>query len=322
MHMLARFLLALAIAGSAGVAGADWGRHVAGFIAASPSSWQFCRFAATTRRPACVLNLRMARGARRGGRGGARGGGAVGPGGRGAPSDDDEFDAERSGKGSRRGKASLNQLLTKKNTGMQASGAPVGNKLQDFDPKKMERGTVRFLGSFDSDAPKLGLPEVAFVGRSNVGKSSLLNCLTNSKIAVTSKTPGRTQRVNIFAWKESKKAGRVVGMVDLPGFGFAKVSRGAKAQISDQLGKYIAEREALKLVVVLVDLRVEPQKADLDAMELLFTLDVPFIVVGTKAGMHMFCLLPWKPCHARKDRIRHSAYLALSTAAIRAHVFV
>jgi GTP-binding protein len=183
------------------------------------------------------------------------------------------------------GKGDLNSLLKAASGSktLQKDGGAVGVKMQDFDPKKMARGSVRFLGSFDEDPPKIGLPEVAFVGRSNVGKSSLLNCLTNSKIAVTSKTPGRTQRVNIFAWKESKKAGRVVGMVDLPGFGFAKINKGVKDRISDQLGRYLADRDALKLVVVLVDLRLGMQKADLDAMELLYSLDIPFIVAGTKA---------------------------------------
>mmetsp|Transcript_19664 Transcript_19664/g.16237 ORF Transcript_19664/g.16237 Transcript_19664/m.16237 type:complete len:155 (-) Transcript_19664:164-628(-) len=72
-------------------------------------------------------------------------------------------------------------------------------------------------------------------------------------------------------------------MVDLPGFGFAKIATKVKARISDELGKYIADREALKLVVVLVDLRIEAQKTDMDALELLYSLDIPFLVVGTKA---------------------------------------
>jgi GTP-binding protein len=73
--------------------------------------------------------------------------------------------------------------------------------MEAFDPKTMAKG-VKFLGSFDASPPSTKLPEVAFVGRSNVGKSSLLNSLTAQKIAVTSKTPGRTQRINIFAVKD------------------------------------------------------------------------------------------------------------------------
>ena len=210
------------------------------------------------------------------GRGGGRGAGARdsrGKGKRPVETDLGNSDERYGGHSAGRGKKALNQMLQRREASpLQPAGAAVGSKMQDFNPKQMERGTVRFLGSFDSDPPQLGLPEVAFVGRSNVGKSSLLNCLTNSKIAVTSKTPGRTQRVNIFAWKEAKKTGRVIGLVDLPGFGFAQVARGLKEKISDQLGKYIAGRKALKLVVVLVDLRIEPQKPDLDAMELLYSL--------------------------------------------------
>ncbi len=77
--------------------------------------------------------------------------------------------------------------------------------MDGFDPKKMDKG-VRFLGSFDASPPATNLPEVAFVGRSNVGKSSLLNSLTGQKIAVTSKTPGRTQRINIFAVRDEKNS--------------------------------------------------------------------------------------------------------------------
>eukprot|EP00802_Teleaulax_amphioxeia_P016404 Tamp_16521.p1 GENE.Tamp_16521~~Tamp_16521.p1 ORF type:complete len:375 (-),score=94.20 Tamp_16521:331-1428(-) len=274
---LARIAAVLALVNSS--AGADRRLTAAAFSCSPLPSrlWTGCLSA--VRRPAPALDLQMARGGGRkgAGRGGGRGGGAA----QGVPADGGG--AERGGKGSRQGKSKLNQLLTVKDSAKQTGGGAVSAKMQDFDPKNMERGTVRFLGSFDADPPKIGLPEVAFVGRSNVGKSSLLNALTSSKIAVTSKTPGRTQRVNIFAFREAKKAGRVVAMVDLPGFGFAQVSRGTKAKISDQLGKYIADREALKLVVVLIDLRVEPQKPDLEAMELLFSLDLPFLVVGTKA---------------------------------------
>ena len=220
-----------------------------------------------------LIDVRMGRGGAA--RGGGRGTGARdnrGKGKRPVQTDLGSSDERSGGHSAGRGKKALNQMLRREASPLQPAGAAVGSKMQDFNPKQMERGTVRFLGSFDADPPQLGLPEVAFVGRSNVGKSSLLNCLTNSKIAVTSKTPGRTQRVNIFAWKEAKKTGRVIGLVDLPGFGFAQVARGLKERISDQLGQYIAGRKALKLVVVLVDLRIDPQKPDLDAMELLYSL--------------------------------------------------
>jgi len=284
MQVRARQLLLF----SALVAGGGGLRGAAAFVPLPLLGTGACAICGPCRPPrvgtvAAALGLQMARG-----RGGERGGGGRGGGGgqrgkakRGLSVAEGEPAGEVSGAG--RGKKVLNRML-RKDAPVGKAGAAVGTKMQDFDPKTMERGTVQFLGSFDADPPQLGLPEVAFVGRSNVGKSSLLNCLTNSKIAVTSKTPGRTQRVNIFAWKESKKAGRVIGMVDLPGFGFAQVARGVKEKISDQLGKYIASRNALKLVVVLVDLRIDPQKTDMDAMELLYSLDIPFIVVGTKAG--------------------------------------
>lgn len=244
-----RFVRVAAALAACSLVDADLG----GIAAFAPSShpllakWSGGAAALCAQRPASSrparsgLDLQMARGgargargARGGARGGGRGGGGQGGRGKGDPNkaereedeDDDDRDARRSGPtpkedggsmGAGRGKKKLNQLLTRKSSSAPPAGGSVGVKMQDFDPKKMERGSVRFLGSFDSDPPKIGLPEVAFVGRSNVGKSSMLNCLTNSKIAVTSKTPGRTQRVNIFAWKESKKAGRVVAMViDFP----------------------------------------------------------------------------------------------------------
>jgi len=242
--MFIRVALLLILAGSAGVVEADDRRSITAFapLSAHPilASWSCGTGVLRSTPVACgrrqpALDLQMARGGARGGqaRGGMRGGGVQAGRGKGPPQkterddDDDDWGARRGGGGAvatpkedsgsigvGRGKKTLNQLLMRKSSSAPpAGGGSIGIKMQDFDPKKMERGSVRFLGSFDSDPPRMGLPEVAFVGRSNVGKSSMLNCLTNSKIAVTSKTPGRTQRVNVFAWKESKKAGRVVAMV-------------------------------------------------------------------------------------------------------------
>jgi len=242
--MFIRVALLLVLAGSAGVVEADDRCGIAAFapLSAHPmlASWSCGTGVLRSMPVACgrrppALDLQMARGGARGGqaRGGMRGGGVQAGRGKGPPKkserddDDDDWGARRGGGGAvanpkedsgsigvGRGKQTLNQLLMRKSSSAPpAGGGSIGIKMQDFDPKKMERGSVRFLGSFDSDPPRMGLPEVAFVGRSNVGKSSMLNCLTNSKIAVTSKTPGRTQRVNVFAWKESKKAGRVVAMV-------------------------------------------------------------------------------------------------------------
>jgi GTP-binding protein len=119
-------------------------------------------------------------------------------------------------------------------------------------PKEYE-----FLGSYKDvqKTPILSSPEVAFIGRSNVGKSSLLNCLTgaNKKIAIVGKTPGRTQCINMF--KCADKEGDIAVLVDLPGYGFAKLSRDAQEQISGFLEGYLTDRGALRLVVMLVDSR-------------------------------------------------------------------
>lgn len=108
-------------------------------------------------------------------------------------------------------------------------------------------------GSFTSaiSVPTYPLPEIAFIGRSNVGKSSLLNCLTglNKKIAVESKTPGRTQAINLF--KCSDKEGDICVFVDLPGYGFAKMSKDQQAGIGVFLSGYLEERGPLKLVILL-----------------------------------------------------------------------
>ena len=105
-----------------------------------------------------------------------------------------------------RGRASYPRGKAEPSTSADREDKASWSKSMDgFDPKRMDKG-VKFLGSFDASPPPTKLPEVAFVGRSNVGKSSLLNSLTGQKIAVTSKTPGRTQRINIFAVKDEKNS--------------------------------------------------------------------------------------------------------------------
>ena len=288
MKTTAQLATALAVVSSAGLASAEGSfpsMNFAAFVGASsrpllgPAGIRVSRVSGAM--PGILSISAMARGDRRGaGRRGAAGGRSGGAGSREGGGEARGAKAEKT----RNRRQDLNQLL-KQGQGTKTLEVQRSNiKPDDWDPKTMAPGSVRFLGSFDDQPPKLGLPEVAFVGRSNVGKSSLLNSLTRSKIAVTSKTPGRTQRVNIFAWKEAKRQGRVVALVDLPGFGFAKIRQGRKDAISGLLGGYLSERDALKLVIVLVDLRLaEVQKADLDAMELLYSLDIPFLVVGTKA---------------------------------------
>src|SRR4051812_18200685 len=113
---------------------------------------------------------------------------------------------------------------------------------------------ARFLGSFTDTLPAPGLPEVAFAGRSNVGKSSLLNELVGIKgLARVAKTPGRTQSLNLF-----EIDGRWIA-VDLPGYGYAKVSKGMRAAWKGIVETYLGDRETLKLVVVLLDARLPAQ---------------------------------------------------------------
>lgn len=135
---------------------------------------------------------------------------------------------------------------------------------------------VEFIGSFPEDPPVLGLPEVAFVGRSNVGKSSALNKLLGAKAARTSRTPGRTQLVNLF------RLGEVAVFADLPGYGFAKVSKADRDRWKLMIDRYLAMRTDLRACVVLVDGRLPPQGLDVTMIEALGTYEIPTIVVATK----------------------------------------
>jgi len=144
--------------------------------------------------------------------------------------------------------------------------------------------TFSFLGSYKSvpDLPIYPLVEIAFVGRSNVGKSSLLNSLTglNKKIAVEGKTPGRTQSMNVF--KCGDKQGDICIFLDLPGYGYAKISKTTQEEISNFIGEYLLERSTLKLVILLVDARRDTQKYDMEMFDFLASNDIPFAVVATK----------------------------------------
>lgn len=126
--------------------------------------------------------------------------------------------------------------------------------------------------------PKPDRPEYAFIGRSNVGKSSLINMLTNNaKLAKTSGTPGKTQLINHFdingEWY----------LVDLPGYGFAKVSHSQRASWEKMIDNYLMQRENLVSVFVLIDSRLEPQRLDLDFLRKLGERGIPFSLVFTKA---------------------------------------
>ena len=136
---------------------------------------------------------------------------------------------------------------------------------------------VEFLGSFPGRLPPATLPEVAFAGRSNVGKSSAINTLLGRKKAArTSKTPGRTQAVNLF-----ELDGRI-RFADLPGYGFARVPPEVQARWKDMVEGYLGSRETLRLVVVLVDGRHAAQKLDLEMLAGLRAAGLPHLVVATK----------------------------------------
>ena len=125
--------------------------------------------------------------------------------------------------------------------------------------------------------PKDGLPEVAFVGRSNVGKSSLLNMLTGrTKLARISGTPGKTQEFNYYL------VNKRLYFVDLPGYGYAKVARTQRERWGRFIGQYLTEREPLRVVFHLIDSRHPPTELDQDVMALMRGGPVPYIIVLTK----------------------------------------
>jgi len=126
--------------------------------------------------------------------------------------------------------------------------------------------------------PKERLPEYAFIGRSNVGKSSLINMLTGqNKLAKTSGRPGKTQLINHF------KINNNWFLVDLPGYGYAKVSKSIKKTFQSFIKNYFLQREQLICTFVLIDCRHEPQKIDLEFMEFLGENEIPFCIVFTKS---------------------------------------
>ena len=144
----------------------------------------------------------------------------------------------------------------------------------------MEIRTAKYLISSPKveNCPKPDKPEYAFIGRSNVGKSSLINMLTNhSKLAKTSGSPGKTQMINHFVINDEWF------LVDLPGYGYAKVSQTQRASWSKMIEHYLRERENLMVVFVLVDGRHDPQKADLEFLRKLGEWGVPFNIVFNKA---------------------------------------
>ena len=129
-----------------------------------------------------------------------------------------------------------------------------------------------------SKCPKNNLPEYAFIGRSNVGKSSLINMLTNQKkLAKTSGRPGKTQLINHFIINQQWY------MVDLPGYGYARVTRSTKNIFQEFITAYFKQRKQLVCAFVLIDIRHEPQPIDLEFMQWLGENAIPFNIVFTKS---------------------------------------
>lgn len=162
------------------------------------------------------------------------------------------------------------------------------------------------VAHFPSEAKTYGTPEVAFLGRSNVGKSSLINSLLGSRQAHTSSTPGRTRAINFFALHEGSgdkmKVKPTLIFADLPGYGYAKISKSISSEWPSFIEPYLGEREQLALCICLVDTNIPPQESDTQLITYFKQMQRPFLVVGTKA-----------------DRLSNNA-LAKSIAALkRAH---
>ena len=142
-----------------------------------------------------------------------------------------------------------------------------------FDTAEFVKGCVAW-----EDLPKDGTPEVAFIGRSNVGKSSLLNALLKrKKLAYTSKKPGKTREFNYY------HIDRRYYFVDLPGYGYAKVSKKERERWARLIERYLQDRWPLRAVVHLIDSRHPPMDADVDLMDFMRGATVPYLIALTKA---------------------------------------
>ena len=130
--------------------------------------------------------------------------------------------------------------------------------------------------------PAPGPPEIAFLGRSNVGKSSLINSLLGEKMARTSSTPGRTRTINFFEIRRPGKPKAELRFADLPGYGYAKLPREMTAEWPKFIEPYLQERPTLALCVVLVDSNVPPQESDKKLVEWLQEAQRPYVLAATK----------------------------------------
>ncbi|PTN10089.1 ribosome biogenesis GTP-binding protein YihA/YsxC [Mangrovibacterium marinum] len=165
----------------------------------------------------------------------------------------------------------------------------------------LEVKTARFLMSNSSvhKCPEANMPEFAFIGRSNVGKSSLINMITNhKKLAKTSGRPGKTQLINHFVINDNWY------LVDLPGYGYAKVSKDQKNKFQAYIADYIINRANLYCLFVLIDSRHEPQKIDVEFIEWLGEKQIPFALIFTKADKLGKNQLQSNVAHYRKQLLK------------------
>jgi GTP-binding protein len=133
-----------------------------------------------------------------------------------------------------------------------------------------------------SHFPAPSLPEVAFLGRSNVGKSSVINALVGTRLAKTSSTPGRTRAINFFEIRFAGRPRPELIFTDLPGYGYAKVSKEVSAQWPAFVDPYLQQRPSLALCLALVDSNIPPQASDGQLLDFLSASGRPFLVVATK----------------------------------------
>jgi GTP-binding protein len=134
-----------------------------------------------------------------------------------------------------------------------------------------------------SQFPAPALPEIAFLGRSNVGKSSVINSLVGTKLAKTSSTPGRTRSINFFELRWAGRPQPEMIFTDLPGYGYAKISREISGQWPSFIEPYLNERPSLALCLALVDVNVPPQESDQQLLKFLEATGRPYVIVGTKS---------------------------------------
>ena len=160
--------------------------------------------------------------------------------------------------------------------GCQRAGGRIGCAVMKIKTAEFERSSTGLEA-----APRWNLSEVAFIGRSNVGKSSLINLLAERRaLAKVSATPGKTQLINFF---------RINGnwsLVDLPGYGYAKVAKEKRADFNEAVADYLEKRKNIAGIFVLVDSRLEPQRIDLDFLKWVKTTGVPHAIIFTKTDKH------------------------------------